>query len=265
VEAAEGAAWKADLHVQSLEKAIEALAVEIADQEARERVIADRAEREATSRALNKRADRFEASLAPLVTALAEAADAGSDLVLDYSQHEGFVALARKLLEELPPAVTQLVGEQRDRAAATISGNAPPNLPAPFIPQIVSHEPRPGPEPATLEVFALKHLEWRDQGKRYMGYATQRVHLPTALARRAVDRGVAFLVGDERIPEALTRIQLEARARNGQPEQPVDLSAGDIAPIKHSAFKQPQPQFEEFDRGKPYTVQIDRPKQVDGE
>jgi hypothetical protein len=42
-------------------------------------------------------------------------------------------------------------------------------------------------------------------------------------------------------------------------------SAGDIEPIKHSAFKQPQPQFEEFDRGKPYTVQIDRPKQVDGE
>jgi hypothetical protein len=81
-----------------------------------------------------------------------------------------------------------------------------------------------------MEVFALKHLEWRDQGKRYMCYATQRVHLPIALASRAVDRGVAFLVGDERIPEARTRIQLEARARNGQPSicLPATLSRSNI-------------------------------------
>jgi hypothetical protein len=251
VEAAEGVAWKAELHVQSLEKAIEVLAAEIAEQEARECMVADRAEREATSRALNKRAGRFEASLAPLISALTEAADAGSDLVLDYSQNEGLVTLARKLLEELPAAVTQLVGEQRDRAAATIRGTAPPNLPAPFVPQIVSHAPPSKPEPATLEVFALKHLEWRDQGKRYMCYATQRLYLPTALAKRAVDQGVAFLADDGRIPEARTRIQNEARARNGRPEQPIDLSAGDPEPIKHSKF---EPQFTEFDR----------PRQVDG-
>jgi hypothetical protein len=107
--------------------------------------VADRAEREATSRALNKRADRFEASLAPLVTALTEAADAASDLVLDYSQHEGFAMLARKLLEELPPAVTQLVCEQRDRAAATVRGNAPPNLPTPFVPRSFPTSRLPSP------------------------------------------------------------------------------------------------------------------------
>jgi hypothetical protein len=138
-------------------------------------------------------------------------------------------------------------------------------LPTPFIPQIISREPPSKPEPPVTEVFLLKHVRWSDQGKRYMGYVTQRANLPTALARRAIDRGVAFLVNDGRIPEARTRIQLEARARNGQSEQPVDLSAGDLEPIKHSAFKQPQPQFEEFDRGKPYTVQVSRPKQVDDE
>jgi hypothetical protein len=56
-----------------------------------------------------------------------------------------------------------------------------------------------------------------------------------------------------------SRIQLEALRL----APPVDLSAGDIEPIKHYAFKQPQPQFEEFDRGKPYTVQVSRPKQID--
>ena len=39
-ETTESIAWKAELHAQGLEKAIEALAAEIADQEARERVIA---------------------------------------------------------------------------------------------------------------------------------------------------------------------------------------------------------------------------------
>jgi hypothetical protein len=215
---------------------------------------AETKEREATSRALNKRADRFEQSLAPLLSALQEAGAAAADLVLDYAQNEGFVVLCRKLVEELPLASGQLVSEQRDRAAATIRGMASPSLPAPFVPQVVA-SPRPPTESLSIKVFAIKPIEYRLDGQIHVRYATQEALLPAALAREAIERGLALPADDQPgIAQARVGISKRQRARlqpgGGGPELPVKLSAE--TSIRHSLF-------EEYDRGPPREAWAARP------
>jgi len=192
---AEGEIHRAEIHAATLENALLAMDVEIADAEEAERVAADQAQRQATADDLERRAVQLDKAAAPIGKMLADLKEAldGCVPVVGEIGMPGFVA---ELVKALPDGCITIAAEVRGRGAATLAGRAPASLAKPFIPQIV--EKPIGP---TKQIFALEHLRWKPTGP---GEASQAdafhlVALPVKYAQIALDLRVAVLPDDPRV------------------------------------------------------------------
>lgn len=261
VVAAEASAWTAELHARSLEKVIEALAAEIAEAEEKARQAADKKEREATSRAFHAKADKFEKTLAPLLMALKEAGAAAADLTIPFATNEGFSTLCHKLAEELPASHAQLVAEQRARALDTLAGRAPPSLPAPFVPVVVS---APAPT-ASLEVFALESLTWSEKhGVAPAHIAAQSIgRLPAALVESALKRNLAYKLDDPRYLAMREQARKTGWPHLSSATKTYDLDRDPSAVTVNRGGRKVQNEaaslFQEIDRGPPRKVSVPGP------
>jgi hypothetical protein len=261
VEAAEAAAWKAELHARSLEKVIEALGAEIAEADEKARQAADKKEREATSRAFHAKADKFEKTLAPLLAALKEAGAAAADLTIPFATNEGFSTLCRKLAEELPASHAELVAEQRQRALDTLAGRAPASLPAPFIPVVVSAQA----PTVTVEVFALERLQWSERhGVTPAHIAAQSIgRLPAALVESAFKRNLAYKLDDPRYLAMREQAMKTGWPHLSSAAKTYDLDRDPNAVTVYRDGRKVQTEaaslFQEIDRGPPRKVLVQGP------
>jgi hypothetical protein len=237
--AAEDKIHRAEIHALTLENALLAMDVEIAEAQEAERLAADQAQRKTTADDLERRAVLLEKAAAPIGKMLADLKEA-----LD-----GCVPVVGEIgMPGLAGAFPARVAAPRARTSATIV--AKPSLPQPFVPQIVE-KPKPGP---TTSIFALENLTWRTERGQQTVSAFHIEALPTDHAEIALKRGLAILPDSERYKE------MQATAKKvGWPHllDPMKMHDLDRDPKTVSVYRGgkkigeevPGPQFQEFDRG----------------
>jgi hypothetical protein len=192
--AAEDKIHRAETHALTLENALLALDVEIAEAEEAERAAEDKRVRAATSSQLNAFADALEKAIAPVTPDLLELKSA-VDAIADIVGPSGLPTLLGNMSIEVPNAVAFFVGELRARAEKTLAGSAPATLPKPFVPTVVPEPPK-GP---TTQIFALQNLTWRDErGQPQHADAFHIMQLPADRAEIALQRGLAIPPDSER-------------------------------------------------------------------
>jgi hypothetical protein len=186
---AEDKIHRAEIHTLTLENALLAMDVEIAEAQEAERVAADQAQRQETADDLEQRAVLLEKASAPLAKTLGEL-KAALDECIPVVGEIGMPGFIGELVKTLPDGCAVIAAEVRARAAATRNGTAPATLPKPFIPQIVT-EPVESP---TISIFALENLSFRDEhGQRRTVSAFHIEALPADRAQIALKRNLAVL------------------------------------------------------------------------
>ena len=97
------------------------------------------------------------------------------------TEFSGLVPLLGHLQVEAGMLLAEHASLVRSRAAATLAGTAPAELPK-------VHEPAPAPRPepvATVRVFALQNIKWRENGKDITCERYGDADLPIPLAEKA--------------------------------------------------------------------------------
>jgi hypothetical protein len=244
---AEDKIHRAEIHALTLENALLAMDVEIADAAEAERVAADQSQRKATAGDLEQRAALLEKAAVPLAEMLAElkAALDGCVPVVGEIGMPGFVG---ELIVALPDGASVIAAEMRARGAEILAGRAPASLPKPFVPQIVAEPPKS----PTISIFALENLSWKGERGQQIASAFTIMALPADRAQIAMKRGLAILPDSE-------RAQAIIKNPHGLPHilDPAKMHDLDRDPRTVSVYRggkhvrdEPGPQvFEQFDRG----------------
>jgi hypothetical protein len=211
---------QAEDRVQSLTSALQAFDAEIAAQAAKEAADADRKVREATARELCGRADRIEKNLAPFLAA-AKICQADVEAARVVVGDIGMYDVYRRLLDEMPAAHALIAAEMRGRAAETIAERAPAALP---VPEVVI--PAVPPIPRQM-VFALKDIKWRNPARPQEFELAERfssANVPTDLAAKALENGIAVLPDDERV----AKLKYNRKGGPPIPEKCIDIETGEM-------------------------------------
>ena len=151
-----------EFYLTVLQNKLIRLDAEIAERTAAEAAAEIQKVRDATSRKLNAFADDLEKKTEPFRAAIL-AVKVSIDEFKDFLPHGAgtYQEFLTNLLREGPAICQDFVERLRRRADETAKGNAPPTLPALFIPAIIEHAPPlVQAHPDNLKIFALRDIEW---------------------------------------------------------------------------------------------------------
>ncbi len=247
LDAAEADLRRAQDRVATLTAALGEIEQQVTEFECARDDLAGKKLRAETAAAIEKLAQELAQAAAAFDTGssqLAETCNRIAPIVLDCYGLQAFAMNARA---EVPAAVKMITGILKDRARATLDGNAPATLPKP-APDVAPEQMVPPPKIVT--VFFLRATKWKDsEGKTRLIPKFSDGELPPAVAARALAVGAAVAVTDER------------RKKYGSQSLPPpneewcfnldDATEPSREPVQHSAF-------EVVDRGKPYALKVAR-------
>jgi hypothetical protein len=221
--------------------------------------IAEQRQREETAVEIEQRALELEAAGTVYDAAmirLVAAAEKGLEVTLDCG---GILTFASSARLEMPPAIAMAAQVMRDRARATVAGNAPAIIAV--TPPVLLPPPKP-PLP-TVSAFALRHVAWTDHNGmlRSASAMTGNIELPEAAAARGLKSGAVCRMNDPRVKKLATSRAVRFvpdPARCEMLDDTVVPPSGSTA-IHHSAFPLPPGEaFEPLDRGPPRTITVPR-------
>ena len=167
----------------------------------------------------------------------------------------------KKLLVELPPSIEILVGELRGRAQHTLSGTAPPSLPAPPKLEVV---PEPPPAPS-VQVFTLESLQWCGERGRRESCGPFQIHaLPTPVAKIALARGLALKPDSKRAQAIIHNKAGLPHLTDSTKTFDLDRPEGTVEVYRdgRKVREEPQQRFTPLDRGPPRQAWVDRPAEL---
>jgi hypothetical protein len=252
-------ASRLEFEIAALTEALRQAERESAEAEEVARREADKRQRQQTSHDLRKLADGLEKAVAPVPDAMQSLQDAIT-AVLPIVGPNGLADLLGNLSVEIPAAVELFISELRARADQTLTGTAPPTLPArPVL--LVIEEPLKMP---TTTIFSLERLSWLVDGKRESCGPHQIHGLPTEAANIAIARGLAILPDSDRYKQMRAEAERTGWPHLADAQRVYDLDRDpNTATVYSSGGKKAREEqtFTRIDRGPPRQVFVTRPSE----
>jgi hypothetical protein len=238
-------AWQkslADVNEKILD--LEDAVTELADQKTRKETAAAIGE---ISKAFVEAGAAFDIATGKYIDATRRAADFVPDAA-------GLLAYLSNAKAEVPVATAFIAQILKDRAAATIAGSAKAELVTPA--GMAPATPKPTPSPATATIFFLRASKWTDANGLQLIQKCTDATLPTALARHAIQLGVAVERSDKR------RKELHGSWTGKSLHAQFCVALDSASAI--SAVTALTPQFQQVDRGGPVIGTISPPMFANG-